>query len=74
MMGRTTSRSPAVVYESLDEAITLSKAGQLGAFVRKKLGEGPHGIGEAVQEARRFAKRRPKDSVLREGVGEAEVY
>lgn len=55
-MRAQTGREPQVAYESVENMAAQAEQGRLDALVRKKMGDGTHGVGDDVWEVENYSK------------------
>ena len=63
-MHRKAGAAPLVVYETVENAAAKAEAGRLDALVRKKMGDGTHGVGDDIWEVEGYRKKTLEDFVL----------
>lgn len=64
VMHRKAGKSPLVAYDTVEHALSKAKAGSLDALVRKKMGDGTHGVGEDIWDVPDYPKRSLEDFLL----------
>lgn len=69
MMRQKSGEAPRVAYETVENAISQAKAGRLDALVRKKMGDGSHGVGDDIWEVEGYQKKTLEDFILGDGLG-----
>jgi hypothetical protein len=68
MMRQKSGQSPRVAYDTVENAISQAKDGRLDALVRKKMGDGSHGVGDEIWEVEGYQKKTLEDFILRDGL------
>jgi hypothetical protein len=68
MMRQKSGEPPRVAYDTVENAISQAKAGRLDALVRKKMGDGSHGVGDDIWEVEGYRKKTLRDLVLGDGL------
>ena len=68
MMRQKSGQSPRVAYDTADNAKSQAKAGRLDALVRKKMGDGSHGVGDDIWEVEGYQKKTLEDLILGDGL------
>jgi hypothetical protein len=68
MMRQKSGESPRVAYDTVENAISQAKAGRLDALVRKKMGDGSHGVGDDLWEVEGYHKKILQDLILGDGL------
>lgn len=68
VMRQKAGGSPRVAYDTVANATLQAKAGRLDALVRKKMGDGSHGVGTDIWEVEGFQKKTLEDFVLGEAL------
>jgi hypothetical protein len=64
VMHRKAGAAPLVAHETAEDAAAKAKAGRLDALVRKKMGDGTHGVGDDIWEVEGYRKKTLEDFVL----------
>ena len=64
MMRQEFGEPPRVAYDTVENAISQAKAGRLDALVRKKMGDGSHGVGDDIWEVECFQKKTLEDFII----------
>lgn len=59
---------PGVAYDTVENAALQAKAGRLDALVRKKMGDGSHGVGDDIWEVEGYRKKTLEDFILGDGL------
>ena len=68
MMRQKSGQSPRVAYDTVENAIAQAKAGRLDALVRKKMGDGSHGVGDDIWVVEGYQKKTLEDLILGDGL------
>lgn len=68
MMRQKSGESPRVAYDTVENAALQAKAGRLDALVRKKMGDGSHGVGDDIWEVEGYQKKTLEDFILGDGL------
>lgn len=68
MMRQKSGELPLVAYDTVENAKLQAKAGRLDALVRKKMGDGSHGVGDDIWEVEGYQKKTLKDLILGDGL------
>ncbi|GAB7324224.1 hypothetical protein MBLNU13_g07581t2 [Cladosporium sp. NU13] len=68
MMRQKSGESPRVAYDTVENAKQQAKAGRLDALVRKKMGDGSHGVGDDLWEVEGYQKKTLEDLILGNGL------
>ena len=68
MMRQKSGQSPRVAYDTVENAIAQAKAGRLDALVRKKMGDGSHGVGNDIWVVEGYQKKTLEDLILGDGL------
>lgn len=69
MLHRKYGTPPRVAYDTVENAASQAKAGRLDALVRKKMGDGTHGVGDDIWEVEGYHKKTLEDFILGGGIG-----
>ena len=56
-MKKKTGMQPKVADDTVENALRMSRENKLDALVRKKMGDGTHGVGDDIWEVEGFKKR-----------------
>lgn len=64
VMWKKAQKAPLVAYDSVENAMLQAKSGRLDALVRKKMGDGTHGVGDDVWEVPGYQRRTLEDFVM----------
>ncbi|KAM0723663.1 hypothetical protein Q7P37_000651 [Cladosporium fusiforme] len=64
MMQRKAGQPPRVAHDTVENAKVQAKAGRLDALVRKKMGDGSHGVGDDIWEVEGYQKKTLEDFIL----------
>jgi hypothetical protein len=67
-MRQKSGEPPRVAYDTVENAISQAKAGMLDALVRKKMGDGSHGVGDDIWEVDGYQKKTLEDLILGDGL------
>jgi hypothetical protein len=68
MMRQKSEEPPRVAYDTVENTISQAKAGRLDALVRKKMGDGSHGVGDDIWEVEGYQKKILEDFILGDGL------
>ena len=68
LMRQKSGKSPRVAYDTVENATQQAKAGRLDALVRKKMGDGSHGVGDDIWEVEDYQKQTLEDFILGDGL------
>lgn len=64
VMRQKAGAAPLVAYDTVENAATKAKAGSLDALVRKKMGDGTHGVGDDIWDVESYQKKTLEDFIL----------
>lgn len=64
VMHQKSGEPPRVAHDTVENATLQSKAGRLDALVRKKMGDGSHGVGDDIWEVEGYEKKILEDFIL----------
>lgn len=68
MMHRKSGNAPQVAHDTVENAASQAKAGKLDGLVRKKMGDGTHGVGNDIWEVEGYQKKTLEDFILGDGL------
>lgn len=68
MLHRKHGTPPGVAFDTVENAASQAKAGKLDALVRKKMGDGSHGVGDDIWEVEGYQKKTLEDFILGDGL------
>lgn len=68
LMHQKAGRAPLIAYDTVENAAAKAEAGSLDALVRKKMGDGTHGVGDDIWEVEGYQKKTLEDFFLGEAL------